>query len=69
MDELFTSLNALSRAAAEPSGWEYASIIIGALGAIALWAFLAFFRKGGEKRKPGETIKNFFCSKATLLKI
>ena len=65
MNELFSLLSE-SGLTTGPDGWEYASIIIGALGALGLWVYLAFFRKGGEKRKPGEAIKNFFCMRGNF---
>ena len=64
MDDLLSSLTKLS-SLSEPTGWEYASIIIAAVVALGLWAYLAFFKKG-EKRKPGETIKNFFMMKGNF---
>ena len=60
MDSLLSSLSSLSTAVAGPSGWEYASVIIGALGAIGLWILFTFIIKGGEKRKPAEDAKGFF---------
>lgn len=61
MDSLLSSLtSSLTTAVAGPSGWEYASVIIGALGAIGLWIVFTFIIKGGEKRKPAEDCKNFF---------
>ena len=48
-----------------PSGWEYAGVILGALGAVALWFVFNFIIKGkGEgKRNLVEDIKNFFKMK------
>ena len=59
MDSLLSSLSSLSSYSG-PDGWEYASVIIGALGAIGLWVVFTFVIKGGEKRKPGEETKGFF---------
>lgn len=60
MDSLLSSLSSLSTAVAGPSGWEYASVIIGALGAIGLWILFTFIIKGGEKREPAKEAKGFF---------
>ena len=65
MDELISFLST-SDVITGPNGWEYASVIIGALGAIGLWVYLAFFRKGTEKRKPSEVLKNFFCMRGNF---
>ncbi|MBR2543353.1 hypothetical protein IKF03_02040 [Candidatus Saccharibacteria bacterium] len=59
MDELVSLLSTGSLSSG-PDGWEYASVIIGALGAIGLWVFFTFFAKGAEKRKPAEDCKKFF---------
>ena len=66
MDSLLSSLSSLSTAVAGPSGWEYASVILGALGAIGLWIVFTFIVKGGEKRKPAEDAKNFFLLKGNF---
>ena len=55
-----SSLLDLSTVSAGPSGWEYASIILGAIGAVGLWILFTFVIKGGEKRKPAEEAKGFF---------
>lgn len=61
MDELTTLFNNLSSSISSgPSGWEYASVIIGAIGAVALWAVFSFVIKGGEKRNPAKEAKEFF---------
>lgn len=60
MDSLLSSLSSLSTAVAGPSGWEYASVIIGALGAVGLWILFTFIIKGGEKREPAKEAKGFF---------
>jgi hypothetical protein len=60
MDSLLSSLSSLTTAVAGPSGWEYASVIIGALGAIGLWILFTFIIKGGEKREPAKEAKGFF---------
>lgn len=51
-----------------PSGWEYAGVILGALGAVALWFVFTFIIKGkGEgKRNIVEDIKNFFTMKGNF---
>ncbi|MBR5027002.1 hypothetical protein IKX64_00165 [Candidatus Saccharibacteria bacterium] len=43
--------------------WQICTIIISALGALALFAFFTYFKKGAEKRKVGEDLKNFFLFK------
>ena len=53
-------LSSLTSVVSGPSGWDYASVIIGALGAVGLWIVFTFIVKGGEKRKPGEDAKKFF---------
>lgn len=51
-----------------PSGWEYAGVILGALGAVALWFVFNFIIKGkGEgKRDLVEDIRNFFKMKGNF---
>ena len=58
MESLLSSLTSV--VSSGPTGWEYASVIIGALGAIGLWIVFTFVVKSGEKRKPGEDAKKFF---------
>lgn len=53
-------LSSLTTVVSGPSGWEYASVILGALGAIGLWIVFTFVVKGNEKRNPGEDAKKFF---------
>ena len=65
MDELVSLLSTGSFGAG-PDGWEYASVIIGALGAIGLWALFTFVIKGSEKRNPGKDCKNFFMMKGNF---
>ena len=65
MDELVSLLSTGSLSTG-PSGWEYASVIIGALGAVALWAVFTFVVKGKEKRNMGEDCKNFFLMKGNF---
>ncbi len=60
MDSLLSSLSSLTTAAAGPSGWEYASVILGAIGAIGLWIVFTFVIKGGEKRDVAKDTKGFF---------
>ena len=64
MDELVSLLS--SGSLGGPDGWEYASVIIGAIGAVGLWVFLAFFSKNAEKRKPGEDYKKFFTMRGNF---
>lgn len=65
MDELVSLLSTGSFGTG-PDGWEYASVIIGALGAIGLWVLFTFVVKGKEKRNPGEDCKNFFLMKGNF---
>ena len=65
MDELVSLLSSGSLSTS-PDGWEYASVIIGALGAIGLWALFTFILKGKEKRNAGEDCKNFFLMKGNF---
>lgn len=64
MDELVSLLS--SGGLGGPDGWEYASVIIGAIGAVGLWVFLTFFSKNAEKRKPGEDCKKFFTMRGNF---
>lgn len=59
MEDYLSSLTNISTAVG-PSGWEYASVIIGAIGAIGLWALFNFVIKGGEKRNLAADAKGFF---------
>lgn len=43
--------------------WQICTLIISALGALGLFAFFTYFKKGAEKRKIGDDIKNFFLFK------
>lgn len=64
MSDLLSSLSSLSTlSSSSTSGWVYASVIIGACGAVGLWIFLTFFAKGREKRNVSEDVKNFFTVK------
>ena len=58
MEDLISSLSGLTSVG--PSGWEYASVIIGALGAVGLWILFTFVIKGGEKRNVTADAKGFF---------
>lgn len=61
MYSLLSSLSDVAVAGGgKTEGWEYASVIIGAIGAIALWALFTFVIKGGEKRNLGAEAKGFF---------
>ncbi|MBR3254488.1 hypothetical protein IKF88_02030 [Candidatus Saccharibacteria bacterium] len=59
MEDLLTSLTT-GLTSTGPNGWEYASVIIGALGAVCLWVLFTFVIKGGEKRTPAAEAKGFF---------
>ena len=58
MEDLLSSLTGLTSTG--PSGWEYASVIIGAIGAVVLWILFTFVIKGGEKRNAASEAKGFF---------
>jgi len=61
MYSLLSSLSDVAIASgSKTEGWEYASVIIGAIGAVALWALFTFVIKGGEKRNLGAEAKGFF---------
>lgn len=64
MNELLSAFGVSSG----PSGWEYAGVILGALGAIALWFVFTFIikAKGEGKRNIVEDIKNFFTMKGNF---
>ena len=74
MDSLLNSLNSLESAAKSvattgvstfdaATSWKICTVIIAGLGAAALFAFFAYIKKGGEKRKIGEDLKNLFLFK------
>ena len=65
MDELVSLLSS-GGLSSGPDGWEYASVIIGALDAIGLWVFFTFIAKGAEKRKPAEDCKKFFMMRGNF---
>ena len=67
MDELTSLFDLTSSTISGPSGWEYASVIIGALGAVALWILFAFVIKGGEKRNPAAEAKGFFLFRGNFV--
>ncbi len=64
MNELLSAFGV----SAGPSGWEYAGVILGALGAVALWFVFTFIikAKGEGKRNIVEDIKNFFTLKGNF---
>lgn len=71
MDELTRALRSAASASTASSfdpelSWQICTIFIAALGTIALFAFFTYFKKGGEKRKPLEDIKNFFLFKGNF---
>lgn len=61
---LYSALGASANSGFNPeTSWKICTIIIAALGALALFAFFTYFKKGAEKRKIGEDLKNFFLFK------
>ena len=47
------------------TSWKICTVIIAGLGAAALFAFFTYIKKGGEKRKICEDLKNFFLFKGS----
>ncbi len=48
------------------TSWKICTIVIAALATAALFIFFTYFKKGAEKRKPAEDIKNFFLFKGSF---
>ncbi|MBR3329294.1 hypothetical protein IKG29_02050 [Candidatus Saccharibacteria bacterium] len=65
MEELISLLSS-GTLGTSPDGWEYASVIIGAIGAIGLWILFTFLIKGNEKRNTGEDCKKFFMMRGNF---
>lgn len=65
---LLNSLTAASSASTfdAATSWKICTLVIGALGTAALFIFFTYFKKGAEKRKPAEDIKNFFTFKGSF---
>ncbi|MDO4760119.1 MAG: hypothetical protein Q4A33_02345 [Candidatus Saccharibacteria bacterium] len=48
------------------TSWKICTIVLCALGTAALFIFFTYFKKGAEKRKPADDIKNFFLFKGNF---
>lgn len=70
MDDYYGLLSALSGTTTSTfnaaESWRICTLIIAALGAVALFAFFTYFKKGAEKRNFVEDIKNFFLFKGNF---
>ncbi|MBR6532501.1 hypothetical protein IKT64_01895 [Candidatus Saccharibacteria bacterium] len=48
------------------TSWQICTIVLGAIVTAALFIFFTYFKKGAEKRKPAEDVKNFFLFKGNF---
>ena len=71
MSDVYSLLNELSNTTGvstfdAATSWKICTIVIAALGTIALFVFFTYLKKGKEKRNFVEDIKNFFLFKANF---
>ena len=67
LDTISKSLTNSSASSFDPNtSWQICTIVIAALGTIALFVFFTYLKKGKEKRNFVEDMKNFFLFKANF---
>lgn len=70
LDSYLDTINKLSNTTVSTfdaaTSWKICTIVIAALGTIALFVFFTYLKKGKEKRNFAEDIKNFFLFKANF---
>lgn len=70
LDQYYDTLNKLANGSTggfDPAtSWQICTIVIAALGTVALFVFFTYLKKGKEKRNFVEDCKNFFLFKANF---
>lgn len=63
MDDLSSFLTTAAKYSAGPDGWLIAGCVLGALGALAIFAYGKWFKKGADSKNLVDDVKNFFLMK------